>query len=240
MTKIYCCLPKSKYSRPLSALIVRLMMSVFAMASGAYAVCGQTVGPPHSATQFWSEQQFAAPVNDRVDLVLLGYLHLGRKSERPVAEHVATGLGVSFRLGKHLTVFPFYTHFENQAAGAARSKEERLTIEATLKFPFRHLTLSDRNRFEYHWRTPPLNFIHYRNRMQLERSLNFWNLTGFVADEVFYDSHFDAWIRNRVYAGISKRVNRHFSFELYYLRQNDGHSRPGNLNVLGNTLKFRL
>jgi hypothetical protein len=229
-----------KCSRPLKGLIASLIVSAFAIANGASAVCGQTARPPRSATQFWSEQQFAAPVNDRVDLVLLGYLHLGRKSERPVAEHVATGLGVSFRLGKHLTVFPFFTHFENQLAVAAHSKEERLTIEATLKFPLRHVTLSYRHRFEYHWRKPTLNFIHDRNRIQLEHSLNFGKLTGFVADEFFYDTHFDAWIRNRIYAGVSKKVNRHFSFELYYMRQNDGHSRPGDLNVLGNTLKFRL
>jgi hypothetical protein len=216
------------------------MMSVFVIAGGAYAVCGQTVRPPQSATQFWSEQQFAAAVNERVDLVLLGYLHLGRKSERPIAEHAATGLGVSFRLGKHLTVFPFYTHFENQPAVAVRSKEERLTIEATLKFPLRHVTFSDRHRFEYHWRQPPLNFIHYRNRMQLEHAFKVWEITGFIADEVFYDTHFDAWIRNRMYAGVARKVNKHFSFELYYMRQNDGHSRPGDLNVLGNTLKFRL
>ncbi len=210
-----------------------------AISLGAVSVSGQTA-PPHSATQFWSEQQFSAPMNDRIDLVLLGYLHLGRKSERPVAEHAATGLGVSFRLGKHLTVFPFYTHFENQPAVVSRNKEERLTIEATLKFPLHHVTISDRNRFEYHWRTPHLNFIHYRNRLQLERALKVGGLTGFIADEVFYDTHFDAWIRNRIYAGVAKKVNSHFTFEVYYMRQNDGHSRPGDLNVLGNTLKFRL
>jgi hypothetical protein len=60
-------------------------------------------------------------VNKRVDIVLLGYLHLGRKSERPVAEHAATGLGVSFKVGKYLTVFPFYTHFENQAGRGFRA-----------------------------------------------------------------------------------------------------------------------
>ena len=76
--------------------------------------------------------------------------------------------------------------------------------------------------------------------MQLEHPLNVWKLNGFVADEVFYDTHFDAWIRNRIYAGVSKKVNEHFTFELYYMRQNDGHSRPGDLNVIGNTLKFRL
>ena len=240
MTNIFCRLFAAKRLGPLQTLTAAVIMTWLVIAAGAGAVRGQTRTPPHSATQFWTEQQFAAPVSKRVDLVLLGYLHLGRKSERPVAEHVATGLGVSFKVGKYLTVFPFYTHFENQAATALRSKEERLTIEATLKFPLRRVTFSDRNRFEYHWRTPPLNFIHYRNRMQLEHPLKVWKLTGFIADEVFYDTHFDAWIRNRIYAGVSKKVNEHFTFELYYMRQNDGHSRPGDLNVIGNTLKFRL
>ena len=230
----------SQYSRSLRSFFTSLISSVFIISIGALAVSGQTAGPPHSATQIWSEQQLAVPFNDRVDLVLLGYLHLGRKSERPVAEHVATGLGFSFRVGKNLTIFPFYTHFENQPAVASRNKEERLTIETTLKFPLHAASFSDRNRFEYHWRTPHLNFIHYRNRMQLERALHVWRLSGFIADEIFYDTHFDGWIRNRIYAGIAKKLNQHFSFELYYMRQNDGHSRPGDLNVLGNTLKFRL
>ena len=216
------------------------MMSGLTVVIGTTNAIGQARTPPHSATQFWAEQQFSAPVNKRIDIVLLGYLHLGQKSERPVAEHVGTGLGVSFNAAKYLTIFPFYTHFENQVAGPLRSKEERLTIEATLKFPLRQVTFSDRNRFEFHWRTPSLNFIHYRNRMQLEHALKVWRLTGFVADEIFYDTHFDAWIRNRIYAGVSRKMNEHFTFELYYTRQNDGHSRPGDLNVIGNTLKFRL
>jgi len=240
MSNVSCRLLQSGFSRALKASIAGLIMSGFVLVIGASNASGQTPAPPHSATQFWTEQSFAAPINKRIDIVLLGYLHLGRKSERPVAEHAATGLGVSFKVGKYLTVFPFYTHFENQPAVVSRNKEERLTIEATLKFPLGRVTLSDRNRFEYRWRTPPLNFIHYRNRLQLEHPLNVWKLNGFVADEIFYDTHFDAWIRNRVYAGVSKKVNEHFTFELYYMRQNDGHSRPGDLNVIGNTLKFRL
>ena len=207
------------------------------MTLAATNIAGQT--PPRSATQIWSEQQLAIAVGKRVDLVLLGYLHLGRKSERPVAEHAATGIGVSIKLGTHLTLFPFYTHFENQGLTSLHSKEERLTLEATIKLSRKKLTFSDRNRFEYHWRKPQLNFIHYRNRPQIERSLNIWGLNGFVADEIFYDSHFSSFIRNRIYAGVSRKVNQHFSFEIYYMRQSDSHSRPGDLNVIGNTLKFR-
>ena len=240
MTNSFCGLVEWNCLRSLGSLFNHLLLSLCALGIGALSIHGQTASPPRSATQIWAEQQIAFPVSQRVDLVLLGYEHFGRKSERPVAEHAATGLGASFKVGKHLTLFPFYTHFENQPVVLSRNKEERLTIEATLKFPFHSVTLSDRNRFEYHWKTPHLDFIHYRNRLQFEHSLNLAGLSGFVADEVFYDTHFDAWIRNRIYAGVSKKVNEHVSFELYYMRQSDGHSRPGDLNVVGNTLKIRL
>ena len=33
-------------------------------------------------------------------------------------------------------------------------------------------------------------------------------------------------------AGISTPFNKHFTLELYYMRQNDGRSRPGDLNLI--------
>ena len=209
------------------------------MAICASSVCGQTT-TPHSASQVWLEQQLALPLNQRVDFVLLGYGHFGKKSERPVAEHAATGLGASVRLGEHVTLFPFYTHFENQSATRVRSKEERFTLETTIKIPFGRFTASYRDRFEYHWRQPQLNFIHSRHRLQIEHPLGWRKLNWFIGDEIFYDTHFSAWIRNRAYAGVGKKFNAHLTVEVYYLRQNDGHSHPGDLNVLGNTLKVRL
>lgn len=202
-------------------------------------VSAQTSTPPRSATQIWLESQFAVPINERIDLVIVGGFHSGRKTERPVVEHASMGIGASFRLNKHLTIFPFYTHFENQTALPRRNSEERFTLEATLKFPLRHFTLSDRTRIEYHLRTPHPSFIHYRNRVQVERSLKH-GFTPFLADEVFYDSHFSAWIRNRIYVGIIKKVNKHFTLEAYYLRQNDSHSHPGDIHVFGSTFKIRL
>jgi hypothetical protein len=215
-------------------------MSLCALVFGAITIHGQTSAAPRSGTQIWAEQQIAFPVNQRVDLVLLGYVHLGRKSERPVAEHAGTGLGVSFKVGKHLTLFPFFTHYEYQPPMPSRNKEERLTVEATLRFPIHSVTFSDRNRFEYSWRTPHPNYIRYRNQMRFERALNLWGLSGFGADEIYYDTNFDAWIRNRIYAGVVKKINPHVSLELYYMRQSDGHSQPGDLNVVANTLKIRF
>jgi hypothetical protein len=231
---------RSESFETIARLTTLLFLNLLTTVVVVHTACGQTVAPIHSADQIWLEPQFAVPLNQRVDLVMLGYFHFGRKAERPVAEHVAGGVGVSIKLGKYFTVFPFYAHFENQTARTVTSKEERLTLEATIKVPWRRFFLSYRQRFEYHWRTPPPNFIHERNRFQIERPLNFHGLNGFLADEVFYDSHFNSWIRNRVYLGISKKVNKHFAFDVYYLRQNDGRSHPGDLNVIGSTLKFRL
>jgi hypothetical protein len=66
------------------------------------------------------------------------------------------------------------------------------------------------------------------------------NLSAFIADEVFYDWSFDAWVRNRFQVGVSRVFNKHFTGDLWYLRQNDGHSIPGDLHVIGTSLRFRL
>ncbi|MEJ7712427.1 MAG: hypothetical protein WKF84_21880 [Pyrinomonadaceae bacterium] len=60
----------------------------------------------------------------------------------------------------------------------------------------------------------------------------------FVADEVFYDWSVDDWVRNRFTIGVSKVFNKTFTGDLYYMRQNDGRSRPGDLHVIGTTSGF--
>ena len=67
-----------------------------------------------------------------------------------------------------------------------------------------------------------------------------FKLSLFVSDEVFYDWAIDRWVRNRFAIGASKVFNKHFTQDFYYLRQNDGVSLPGDLNVLGTTLRFKL
>jgi hypothetical protein len=47
-------------------------------------------------------------------------------------------------------------------------------------------------------------------------------------------------VRNRFSAGGIKVFNKHYTQEFYYLRQNDGVSLPGDLNVIGTTLRLRL
>ena len=63
--------------------------------------------------------------------------------------------------------------------------------------------------------------------------------TGYVSDEVFYDWSLHDWVRNRATLGASYTFNKHFTGDLYFMRQNDGRSRPGDINVIGTVLRFR-
>ncbi len=200
----------------------------------------QQIVLPHADNQSWSDVQLAVPLNKKTELVFLGVLRIGRDFSHPVNERV--GVGVSRKIGKYLTVFPFYQHIASQPTSITHSTEERITLETTGKFPLGRFVLSDRNRLEFHFRTPRLHFNEYRNRLQIAHpiKIDHFEVEGFVADEIFYDSVLERWFRNRFSIGVGKKINRHFTLELYYLRQNDGFARPGDINALGSAFKFRL
>lgn len=120
--------------------------------------------------------------------------------------------------------------------------ENRLTVPVTLRFTAGKFRLSDRNQIERRLRNSGARSTRYRNRFQVEHPVGSskLGLSLFVADEVFYDWSINRWVRNRFTVGGSKVFNKHFTQEFYYLRQNDGVSQPGDLNVIGTTLRFRL
>ena len=99
--------------------------------------------------------------------------------------------------------------------------------------------LSDRNQVEWRLRNSSES-TRYRNRFQVEHSIgpDDLGLSLFVADEVFYDLSADAGAQP-FFSRRQQGVNKHFTQEIYYLRQNDSFSVPGDLHVIG-TLRFRL
>jgi Protein of unknown function (DUF2490) len=190
--------------------------------------------------QFWSDYQISAPVTKNFDFNILGTLRIGRDFSHPVDERI--GAGFTYRLGTHVTISPHYVHIGMQPVPRRRIWENRLTLPITFRFNAGNFRLSDRNQFERRLRNSGLKTNRYRNRFQVEHPIGDkdWQLSLFVADEVFYDWAIDRWVRNRFLVGGIKVFNKHFTQDLYYLRQNDGVSVPGDLNVLGTSLRFRL
>jgi hypothetical protein len=195
---------------------------------------------PSKDTQIWTDVQLAVPLNESIDFVLLGTLRLGSDVSRPVDERI--GVAFLFKTGKYLSWQPSYLHVDMQPSKNQFSNEERLSLAGTFTIPLGRFTLSDRNLLERRFRRPQGESTRYRNRLQIEHPIKVrqTKITLLVSDEVFYDSVVKAWVRNRFLAGVRKSFSKHFTLDVYYLRQNDGHSKPGDLNVVGDTLRFRL
>ena len=194
----------------------------------------------HTDNQQWNEVQLAIPLTKTIDFNVLGTLRFGRNITRPVDERL--GLGATFRFGKYFSFSPNYLYIGTQPFKNRRVWESRLSLPVTLRFDAGKFRLSDRNLLERRIRHPGGNSWRYRNKFQVEHQLGpkDWRLSWFVADEVFYDWIVDRWVRNRFSLGVIKVYNKHFTQDLYYLRQNDGVSVPGDLNVIGTTLRVRL
>jgi len=193
-----------------------------------------------SDNQQWTDVQLAVPVTKNFDFNVLGTLRLGRDISRPVDERV--GVGFTFRSGKYFSVSPNYLHIGMQPFRGRKVWENRLTVPVTLRFAADQFRFSERNQFERRLRNNGAKSWRYRNRFQIEHPVGSSKLalSLFAADEVFYDWSIDRWVRNRFSVGGIKVFNKHYTQEFYYLRQNDGVSQPGDLNVIGTTLRFRL
>lgn len=211
-------------------LLIQLL-TVFVLAS-----CASAQLVDRTDNQVWTDVQVAVPVTKQFDFNILGTLRIGRDISRPVDERVGVGFTFKFR---QLTVAPHYFHIGMQPFRGRKLWENRLVLPATLSFEVGKFKLSDRNQFERRIRSSGIRTNRYRNRFLIEYPIGN-GLSFVIGDEVFYDWTVDRWVRNRFAVGAIKVFNKHYTQEFYYLRQNDGVSVPGDLNVIGTTLKFRL
>lgn len=188
--------------------------------------------------QSWNDVQLTVPVNKRVDLVLTGTLRFGDNVQRLVDRRGAVAF--NFKIKDWLSVQPGYTNIATMRRGSRRRIEHRLNFAATYKFPFKKFTLTNRSLFERRLREPR-NSTRYRNRLQFELPIK--QIKGaklFVSDEIFYDWSLKRWPRNRFTAGVGKTINKKLSLDVYYMRQNDGTTRPGDLHVIRTNWKINL
>lgn len=193
-----------------------------------------------SDNQFWNDVQVAVPITKDIDFNMLGTFRFGRDISHSVDERIGTGF--TFRFGQHIQIAPNYLYIATQPIRNRRLWESRLSLPVTFRFNIDKFRISDRNMIERRIRNPGITSTRYRNRLSIEHPVgpSKWGLSLFVADEVFYDWSIDRWVRNRFAVGGTKVFNKHFTQDIYYLRQNDGVSIPGDLNVIGTILRIKL
>lgn len=211
----------------------------------AFALCTVSTlaqnqnAPPREDKQIWPEVQITMPLSQRIDLVISGQLRIGRDATAFVSERA--GMGLNLKVHKHLTLAPSYLHIATQPTPHRKDFENRLNFAATVHFPLGRFAFSDRNLFERRLREAS-NSTRYRNRLVIEHPLkiDIHRLNVYLSEEVSYDWSLRSWTRNRLAVGITRRINKSLTLDLYYMRQMDGRSRPGDIHIIGSIFRIRL
>jgi hypothetical protein len=195
---------------------------------------------PKADTQSWNDVQLVIPLNKKIDFLIQGTVRIGGNLTSVVDER--WGFGFNYKAWKYVTLNELYIHREAKPPNGRQEHEDRLTLGATVRFPLGEFTLTDRNWFERRWRDPQVDAWRYRNAVLIEHPFKIGKtkFTFGVGDEVFYDWSLHLWVRNRFAAGVSHAFNEHFTLYVYGMRQNDGRTRPGDINIIGTQMRFRM
>ena len=190
--------------------------------------------------QSWNDVQITVPMSKKFDLYTAFTARVGRNVTR--INDVRFAVGFVFKPTKSLSFQPFYWRIDARNTNSRFRPEHRLNFRINYRFPFKKFGLSHRSGFEYRLRRPR-NSFRYRPSLTFEKAIPkniIPKATFYMTEEVFYDSILKRFSRNRFTAGINKTLNKKLSLDLYFMRQNDGVSRPGDLNVVGTALKIKF
>ncbi|MBX3283206.1 MAG: DUF2490 domain-containing protein [Acidobacteria bacterium] len=203
-------------------------------------IIGQSA-PDRSDTQSWNDFRLTVPLSKKVDLVTQFSLRFGSNLTKFAENRIL--FGFAFKATKNLTITPFYwqANTKNPTTGKI-SAEHQLDVAALYRLPIGKYGLTHRSTYEYRMRTSG-NSWRYRALAGIDRSLpRKWikDTKVFATAEAFYDSKPEKWSRSRFTVGVSRRLTKLLTLDLFYTRQNDGYSHPGDLNVIGTAWKVHL
>lgn len=216
-------------------IILALAIIVFSVAqSEAQALADE------EDVQSWNDVQLTVPMNKSFDFYTALTLRFGKNVSWVTDSRIAVGF--AWKPTKQLSIMPFYWSIQARNSRGQFRREHRLNLRATYRFPFKSFGLIHRSTYEYRMRAPA-NTWRYRAALTFEKDLPkkfIPKAKFFFGDEVFYDSGLKKFSRNRFTIGINKTLNKNLSVDIYYMRQNDGFSRPGDLHVIGTTWRVKL
>jgi len=190
--------------------------------------------------QSWNDVQLTVPLTKHFDFQTSLALRFGNNVS--ILNDGRYSIGFVWKPAKSLSVNPFYSHIRVRNSTDRFPIEHRLNLRAAYRFPVKRFGLTHRSTFEYRMRQP-LNTWRYRPSLTFEKDIAKSIIPGakfFLTEEVFYDSGLKKFSRNRFTVGINKTLSGNLSADIYYMRQNDGFSRPGDLNVIGTSFKIKL
>ncbi len=194
--------------------------------------------------QIWPEVDIYVPLNEKFRLFFLATTTKDEETRDNLEGHV--GAHIDYHLNKKVLLRTGYRNAFSMS-GSDPYKEHRIIFEQTLRQPLAlQVIFSDRNREELRWVNGEFS-ARYRNRVTLEREFKIMNrhVTPYGSAEIFYDSRFQAWSRNRLAVGTQIALKRgaplisliypkkQLVLDLSLARQNDSRSQPSRVRAFG-------
>lgn len=137
---------------------------------------------------------------------------------------------VSFAVG--------YRYLPEANGGAATN---RIQTDANLRSPAsRKLLLSDRNRFEFNWKSHGFTW-EYRNRFRVEGpiKLGSYHPTPYASVEAYYESQYGKFADTAIEVGSLFPIGKHVQLDPYYEHQNETGKKPNDqLDQFGFTVNI--
>ena len=217
---------------------------------------------PMTRDEFWPSVEVYVNVKPKVRLYLLGTVSKSiEDGELFNAQSYEAQIGahVDYIPNEHVILRAGYRYGRAVGDNDDGFREHRLLADQILrKLLPGDLLLTDRNREEFRFITGDFSF-RYRNRVTIEREFQLSDLpllrgrtiAPYVAGEIFYDTRFGVWNRNRFAVGVVQSLRRGpilrkllpkraINLDIYLMRQNDSRSSPSHVNALGAALIFHF
>ena len=190
--------------------------------------------------QSWNDLQLTVPLTKQFDFVTSVTMRFGKDISR--LNDGRYQIGFTWKARKYLSITPFFWYIGARNSAGKFRVEQRLNLRAVYKFPFKSFGLSHRSTFEYRIRGVG-NTWRYRPSLTIDKDIPkkvIPNAKFYITEEPFYDSATSKFSRDRFTVGITKTMSKKLSLDLYFMRQNDGFSHPGDLSVIGTSWKVKL
>lgn len=209
--------------------------------------------PNDHDTQFWNETSISFPLfkvkdkngkeTEKLSGFINGNLRIGQNVKHFVDERI--GVGLDYKINEYLSLSPSYLYRAGQPTKNRKEYEHRVRLDLNIEKKWKYFSIKDRNRIEYRIRHSRADTTRYRNKLQLKVPIKYGDgkelFTPFIADEPYYDFREDSWFRNEFSAGVSKKLTKSTTAEVFYMLQNNKNATTlKKLDIIGVNLKFKI
>jgi hypothetical protein len=204
----------------------------------------------NSRKELWHETDVYVPLDQKIRLFFIFTITKSEETKENVEGQF--GAHVDYTVNRRVTLRVGY-RYGFSLTEQDPFKEHRIVFDQTFRQPLPlQIVLSDRNQQDFRFVNRQFSF-RYRNRLMLEREFLLGrSITPYGSVEVYHDSRFDVWNRNRLTAGVQIQLKKAFPLlrlvtprkqvilDLYYTKQNDSRSEPNHLHAIGAALAIHF